>query len=268
MRQQIITPSSWPIRYRDADYDRIAPQRHPFSTPLIKREALTPVQSTGKQFADNVAGSTGLTLTLNGVTAGNLLIITASVVESSGTAIPAPTNYTAAENPAGTQFVGDPGFCLVGIFFRENVGSGTHAPQLTCAGTGNYFTGCLSEWAITGTGNLDVHTNNGAITGTSGNTGTTGTTTQASELVIAVINCDNATSTVTALSTPASSGYTSLASEPTDSTHAAAEHSYKTLAATGTQTASWTWTALAAYNAAIATFKIPSTDTLFAQSVF
>lgn len=212
---------------------------------------MTPVQSTGKVLA---SPGNSVTCTLNGVTAGNLLVLTVGVAQAGTTAaLAAPAGWSTAEAPTGFTFSGDGFSQVVAIFYKENATAGTNSP--TVSASSSYFTACLSEWAITGTGNLDVHTNNGATTGTSGNTGTTGTTAQTDELVIAVISADNGNNT-TNLSTPASSGYTSLAAQTDDAADDPAEMSYKTLSATGTQIASWTWTNSSAYSAAIATFKI------------
>lgn len=209
------------------------------------------VQSTGAIFNDYASTHTGQ---ITGVTAGNLIVLTVALSASDMTAVPTSSGWSVAENPSG--HTGGGGYNpVVGIFYKAAAASGTHTFSFSTS-TGAYSTCCISEWSSTNATPLDAHANNGVnTTGTSGNSGTTGSTAQAVEVALCVICPDNG-SNVNTLSTPAASGWTSLAAVTTEEgTHNCSDHSYKILASTGTQVGSWTWVNNAGYTAAIATFK-------------
>jgi hypothetical protein len=231
----------------------ITPQRIPIAAAGGGGGSISLVQSSGAIIQDSISNVTG---SLTSVTAGNLVVLTIALASSDSIAIPTPTGWSVAEAPTASLASGDPNYKpIVGIFYKAAAASGTHS-FTTTRSAGAFAISNISEWNITQASPLDVHTNSkdGGSGATSGNTGTTGTTAQASELAIVVIDPENGANT-SSLSTPPSSGYTSLAYSADDNTHNACSHGYKILAATGTQVGSWTWSNSSGWCAAIATFK-------------
>lgn len=201
-----------------------------------------------------VDSGTSIAPTIGTVTAGNLVVAMFWVADGTGstTALSAPSGWTAAETPTGQL---SNGFGMkVGVFYKQNAASGSHTATLSM-GTGSYSEGIIVEFSgASTTAALGVHTNNKGGTATSGNTGTTGTSTVADAVAVAVIAVDNGVNT-SSLSTPAATGYTSIAVEPNDSFHVPGEASYKILSATGTQSGSWTWTNSSGFCAAVVVFQ-------------
>ena len=223
--------------------------------------AITKVQS--------ISGN-GATITLNGVTAGNLLTLQTSYFRGSGTGAaettPTDTNGTwaVAVAPACAEFSGGSVDVGASIFYCKNAASGTHTvtPQ---ANSGHWQT--LVEWSgMDTTAPLDVstHSETSASAHTSRSTGTTAATAQNDELVL--IGCAVGASgganplgnAGTTFGSPPVSGFTDLKTVNNDLTDIATQHEYKIVAATGTQSATFTWTASEAAMASqgvIATFK-------------
>lgn len=223
--------------------------------------AIALVQKTTQQFYDGV---TTASRTLTGVTAGNLVTATVACVSQPNTsptpALPTPSGWSVAIAPTGSTGIDAyRGQCA--IYYKENASSGSHTIDFSGAAalpTDSYAEITIEEWsgAVT-SGALDVVASSALATpNTSGTSGTTSSTTQADGLAIAV-GCPGGGS-VSALSTPPSSGFTVIDTEPTNSVHTAYDAGYKILAASGTQSASWTWTGDNAWVGVIATFKAAS----------
>lgn len=217
--------------------------------------AIAFVQKSTELFADNASS---ISPSRSGTTAGNEVVLTVSVsnfgTTSPAPAIGAPSGWSTARADSGPTGSGDyrP---TVGIFYKENIAGGTENPTVTTP-SGSYSSASISEYSgLATSSSLDVTQANLASSGTSGNTGTTGTTAQADELVIALIHPEDTIGATSALSTPASSGYTNIDTEAANNVHIAYDANYKIVSSTGTQTASWTWTTSSFYTAAIATFK-------------
>jgi len=141
-------------------------------------------------------------------------------------------------------------------YAKVTTSSGTFTITLSMVGSasGNYYCSDAIEWNnISAATPFDVSTSNSG-SGMSQNTGTTGATAQANELVLVCLSGDGGNPMN--ISTPAATGYTSLAVQQNASAHMGFEASYKTVAATGTQTGTWTTTVTSTWAAGIATFKI------------
>lgn len=101
---------------------------------------------------------------------------------------------------------------------------------------------------------FDQSATNAAGSGTSASVGPTGTTTQANELVFAVFGYQNS-KTFTA-----GTGYTAGTKTETTSTIRGVIAEWKTVSATGTQTADGSWNSSTTYAAVVGTFKEGATD--------
>ena len=212
----------------------------------------TPVQSATPVV---VSAGTSLTIALTGVTAGNCLILTVSYFDNSQGTSAVPTAPTYAGAASGTATTAIAPACLVdggsgghgaAIYFVPNIGTpGTytftvnpynHAGQL-------YAEATLVEWPGLTTTPLDK-TSSASVTtdaGT-GNTGTTSTLTQSNELVVAAMTMLCSAGTTTAnISSPATTGYTSLAVNQDTQNFIGVQHSYKEAGSSSGQIATWTW---------------------------
>ena len=202
-------------------------------------------------------------LTLNGVAAGNLLVAMQSGYRSNTTtAIAVPTD-TGGTFVGGIAGVGALWFSstfavLVGLFYEVNAASGTHTVTFEANALDNKT---LSEFSGMATASvLDVSqaalTSNSDIT--SQVTGTTGTTAQADELIIiALAAAAPSGANPMGLTNPVS-GFTTLQIWDNSLSGLPTFHAYKIVSATGTQSATFNWTAhetnMGAH-AAIAAFK-------------
>lgn len=213
------------------------------------------------QSATVVASTAGASnvVTLTGVTAGSLLVVPVSWAQLTNSTPPTAAGWNVAQNPAGQIFLGSAwvGSC---IFYKENAPSGNNTITIVPSGTAAAMSAGMGEFTTDfKNGALDVGTNAGAVSGTSGNTGTTGSTTYPFELVIAVLGIADAAGTPRAdcgISTPAATSFTSFAVyQNTSTTGIGLEASYKLVSSTGTQSGSWTWTFSSANVGTIATFK-------------
>lgn len=208
--------------------------------------------------SNNGYGVTTVSVTLNGTVAGNLAVMTVTNVQGSTTACTPPAGWSTAIAPAGVTngAFGAPFATGAAIFYKENLAGGTltATPGLQ---SGSAADVTISEWSGYATSSsIDKTASNSATTGTSGNTGTTAATTVANELVIAVLAEGGLNSSgANGITTPASSGYTSLYTTQNGNQRTPTQVSYKEVTGTGTQTASWTWTSPSEYQAVIATFK-------------
>jgi len=203
-------------------------------------------------------------LTLNGVVSGNTLIAEQSSFRNTGTttaiAVPTDTNGTFVGSIAGTGAlcIGSIRASIVGVFYAVNAASGTHTLTFEANPSSNQT---LSEFSGMATASvLDVSatakTENSDIT--SQVTGTTGTTAQNDELIIIALSLAAPDGSADVTFTDPVSGFTTLQKVPNDLTDIATFHAYKIVAATGTQAATFNWTAhetnMGAH-AAIAAFK-------------
>ena len=204
-------------------------------------------------------------LTLNGVAAGNLLIAWQSIFRATSTqaAVGTPTDSVGAN--FSVAIAGVPAFLFssswdvgVGIFYKQNAESGTHTVTPEAASNDH---GTLSEFSgMSTTGALDVSiaakTEN--TSHTSRTTGTTGTTAQADELICIGHSLGGFNGAVDVGYTDPVSGFTTVQKVINDASDLAMFHAYKIASATGTQSATFNWTATEttiSSHAAIATFK-------------
>lgn len=216
----------------------------------------------------------GATIVLNGVVAGNWLSLQTGWLRTTSTglaeATPTDSNGTflvgRADTPAA-QGTDDAG---VSIFYIQNAASGTHTatPQVNTATRMTYseFSGLATS------GTLDVGasgtTNNTAHT--SRTTGTTAATAQADELILICLVIDAATGVADVGYTDPVSTFTTLHKFIPSNVDISIFQAFKVVSATGTQTATFNWTASEATmssQAAIATFKAAAAaDTLIGQA--
>jgi hypothetical protein len=218
------------------------------------------VQKTAAQSNTSTAVAT-----LTGVTAGNALILIVSYSNAGGTAATSANvassgdTWQTAVAPALNSNYGTGN----AIFYVKNVGSGTHAVTFTNPSASSPIqTLELAEFSgVDTTAPFDVSASSttGASNVTSANSGTTASTAIADELVVSGITCINFGGAIS-ISNPATTGYSSLdIQDPYSPGFLTTQSSYKIVAATGTQVASWSWSGARAADAAIATFKLAAT---------
>lgn len=216
------------------------------------------VQKTVQQFYNGV---TIASRTITGVTAGNLLTATvacASVANTSPVpALPTPTGWTAAIAPTGSTGI-DAYRGICAIYYKENAASGSHTIDFSGGAalpTDSYAEITIEEWSgIVTAGALDVVSNSALATPqTAGTSGTTAATAVATSVHIAVGVPGGGSQS--ALSSPATTGYTAIDTSASNAVNTAYDASYKILSATGAQTASWTWTGNGAWCGVGAVFK-------------
>lgn len=218
-----------------------------------------------------MTAATQLQITLNGVTAGSLLVLCVSYIDTAQGSSATPAAATdsngtvaAAQAPACMHTAAgvDGGAC---IYYVKNAAAGTHTFTFNPFAHGGalYANATLDEWSGIDTiapldKNPTATTNSAAASTTGDNTGTTATLSQANELVYAVLSLMCTTGLASAgISTPASSGYTSRTVDQATNTSVGTEISYKEVAATTAVSGAWTWTAdasMVGYQAVIATF--------------
>ena len=213
-------------------------------------------------FVQSVTG-TGATLVLNGVAAGNFLVMWDTYFRGTSTglgeAIPTDSNGTFLKARGDAPSILSSTDTGVGIFYEENAASGTHTvtPEANSAHVTTLaeFSGLVASSSIDAT----VTSGTGSGTGLSQATGTTPATAQAVELSIIAfgMGTTGVGSSNVALTDPVTS-YTTLQVVQDDSTSIATQHAYQILSATGTQSAAFNWTHSESgqfWEAAIATFK-------------
>lgn len=206
----------------------------------------------------------GATIALTSVVSGALLTLQTSFYRAigshAGEATPTDTQGTWSVGVTSVPALFNSGTDDVGssIFYQANVASGTHTvtPQVQ---TSKHRT--LTEWAsVLTTSPFDVaatakieSTNH-----TSQATGTTGTTAQANEMVLIGLAFGALTGTTNVGFTDPVSGFTTLQTVSNSASDLATFHAWQTISATGTQSATFNWTAGEAgesTQACIATFK-------------
>lgn len=213
-----------------------------------------------------VDNTTGLgTCQLTGVAANNSLALLISMggggAGAAGNAAPSPPTDTGgsgwqlAVGPVSVKGAGAP-TTQAAIYYKLGASAGTHSLSMTLpAGTFCHWT--FVEFPVASA--LDVTTSNSGTTSvTTGNTGTTGSTTQASEAILVALSAEALSGLPAAAFSDPPTTYTSLSAEQVTNAHEGAEHAYKEVAATGTQSATWTWTSGAedVWMGVIATFKL------------
>lgn len=243
-------------------------RRHPnagLGLLLVLSLLLSPIASAWATIT-NVQSTTSATtsITLNGVAAGNTLVLLVGWYRDTGTdaVFPTPTDsngtVAVATSPAPADDSLNAHDMGAAIFYVTNANAGTHT--FTLNAVNNHAT--LVEFSNMAVASFDVAANartQGSSSATSQVTGTTASTAQASELV--VIACSLAATsggTSDVGWTDPVSGFTTLQKTINISTDLPVLHAWKEVSATGTQAATFTWTtgnATGFMQAAIATFK-------------
>jgi hypothetical protein len=194
------------------------------------------------------------TVTITGVTAGNLLTVqfigaaapvaTQSLADSNGTVTP-------AANPNNVDGV------YAGIYYVPNANSGSHTFTLTTnVNASGELIAC--EW----TGVVASSPADAANSSSGTSTGATAslTTTNANDLVIAVV-ANSSGSATTGITDPPTN-YTSIYVQQDGSTLDAGETAFRNLSSSGAQSIAWTWTAGSLkYFWAAASFKLSAGST-------
>lgn len=217
--------------------------------------AIAFVQKSAQVFVDN---GTSITPSLAGTTAGNFVVLTVYNMDFSTTspqpALAAPAGWLTAVAPVSA--LGPDEFKpTVGIFYKENIAGGVESGTVNL-GSSSYAMAAITEFSgVAKSSSLDVVASSVLVAATSGTSGTTAATSLATSLAIAAGCSQNGLGTLNNYSSPATVGYTSIYNFIGGGGHASGDHSYKILAATGAQTASWTWTESAYFSGAIAVFK-------------
>jgi hypothetical protein len=200
-------------------------------------------------------------LVLNNVVAGNALVCWQSMYRASGSgAVTVPTDsagtFTGGIAGAGAVFNASEGIA-VGLFYEANAAAGTHTVTPESATIDH---GTLSEFSGMATsGLLDVSatakTENATVTSQA--TGTTGTTAQDDELIAIGMAIGHTAGVADIGWTDPVTGFTTLFTFANTSTDVGTFHAYKIVSATGTQSATFSWSdsEVGSEHAAIATFK-------------
>lgn len=224
--------------------------------------AIAFVQTTARFTASAASSVVSGTLT---TTAGNTGAPTVSTWIASGSVAPTVTDSkgnTATIDQSTADGRGKPR-ASEGSIPLTSAGA-SHSWTINFA-AGTYCEGNVSEFSGLTTTPFDVSAGNQYNTspGTTSLAVTTATTTQADELVIACIVTNN-NDTTTNVSDPPT-GYTSIGVRSDDTVTIGYEAAYKIVSATGAQTATWTFDALALGDlggaAVVATYKAATTDT-------
>ena len=210
------------------------------------------VQKSTELFADNAAS---IAPSLSGCTAGNhvAMLVAQSIQNTNGT-LAAPSGWSSAiATTAGGALAFRPN---IAIFYKENISSGVHSGTVTLNNTGSYAAATIVETSgIALTSSLGPTSTNTTDTATltSGGSGTTATTTTTG-IAFAIGHAEDGVGSTAAFSSPATTGYTVVDTEATNSVHIAYDSSYKILSSTGTQSANWTWTTNSAFHGGVAVF--------------
>ena len=191
------------------------------------------------------ATSNGATIALTSVASGNSLILCDSYFRATSTGVgetvPTDTQGTWSIASNGVPGAGSGFDSGSGIFYQNNVASGTHTvtPQ-----SNSSHNATLSEWSGLSTTSFDVaanaRTNSGSFT--SQVTGTTAATAQADEVVLIALGLAAFTGVADVGFTDPVSGFTTIQRVSNDASDIATFHAYKIVAATGTQAATFNWT--------------------------
>lgn len=213
----------------------------------------TVVQSTGAQSFGGVASASK---SITGVTAGNAVLCLAALADPTTTrnktAVPTPSGgWSVAIAPTGPDNT-NAYMPQLAVFYKLNASSGTHTADFTTLPAGSFIALDLVELsALPTSGALDVTASAISPTNTTVSSGTvtTATTTRADGIAIAMGGVGGA-SGASAMSSPPTTGYTSLAIDTT-----AYSFGYKLLSALGTQSGGFTWTGSSDFQGVLAVFK-------------
>lgn len=213
--------------------------------------------------AQAVTGN-GATLTLNSVVAANFIAFISSFYRNATTgaveATPTDTNGTYAVAIAPTPALFNSSTADVGasVFYMENAAAGTHVSTPESATTKHRTMIEFSGVATSGTKDQATSGASAATDHTSRTTGTTGATTQADELIIIAHGMAAFNGAADVGYTDPVTGFTTEQKVLNDASDLAMFHAWENVAATGTQAATFNWTAHEAVMsslAVIATFK-------------
>ena len=213
------------------------------------------------------SNAASLAVTITGVMAGNCLTFSVSYADLTNVfaspATPTDSNGSVSVAIAPNQVFGGGARSGACIYYVPNCNSGSHTITFNPGGGGSglYAEASLVEWSGLTTAPLDKSTSNdqpSAASTTTTNTGTTSALSQSNELVVAALCLNAATGLANAgISTPATTGYTSIFVNQGTLSNVGAEHSYKEAGSTAGQIATWTYTSdssMATTQAVIATF--------------
>lgn len=217
------------------------------------------VQSSGLKQTDNFASGPTYNAASN-FTAGNTVIITL-VHYGAGT-----TNRVTGITVSGTAAVKDSEVSDSGntnhceIWRATNIAGGSTTVAITVtAGSGQYLSCGFEEWDnITTSSPLDQIGSTGNTTSSSPSVTSASATTQADEVVYAAF-LDYVGTNWTSSTPPGS--YTESWEEPNGTAHEAGSAAYRVVAATGSQTATFTTGSSMSWIAVMATYKLGSDTT-------
>lgn len=207
-------------------------------------------------------GSGTIASSVGTVTIGNYVvcIVATNCGFVTGTTFTTPAGWSVAVANAlsGSQTY-RPG---VLIFYKVSAAGGTETCTLTLLGTDAYaYSQCIELSGVTGFDSAaSIGTDNANGTATTDTVTSPSATAVADSIVFAVSSAETGSGGTAAHSSPASLngstiGVTSIGTNANDTTTIAYDASRKSLAATATPSAAWTWTGASRYNAAIAVFS-------------
>lgn len=208
--------------------------------------AIAFVQSTGKQTGDNI---TTKTITLNGVVAGNHIIVTVSGYSGNDsndkmTVTDGDGKYTCC---AKSRKVSDN---ISTIWLLVAATAGTHSIVIDMKAAASYVSCAAVEFSSSSALSLDVNANDLGTSTTPGSTSPI-TTRHADELIVGVCAATNNQASITVEVT---SPVWNTIYEELSSAHIPGEADYKIVSATGTYAANWTLASSSGWTAVVATF--------------
>lgn len=214
------------------------------------------------------ATSATATVVLNGVAAGNLLVVLDTYFRSTSTGAvdgtPTDSNGTFSVACNDTPIAAFGGFDIgVAIFYQQNTASGTHTvtPQANTDHNTTLmeFSGIVTSGAFVAGSKSSG--GNGNFAGTSISTGSTATAASAGDIAIIGFAAGATTGTANMGLTDPVSGFTTVYVQNNTSSGLGTMHSYRALGSGGTQSATFNWTDSETQQfvmAAIATFVASS----------
>lgn len=205
------------------------------------------------------SGVTTQTTTLTGVTSGNLLVVICHWVMNAASGNPTidatSTGWQQAVQAGPVVTTNSAWINGTSIFYLANAGAGSNSLKLNWASTARMRTIMCEVSGAATSGVVDKTSTNTSTSATTLST-TTAATTWATEISFAACSASAFTGNSAIGLTDPPTGYISIAVNQDTNTYAATECAYLIVSATGTQTASWSFSAGAAeMTVAIATFK-------------
>ncbi|MDE2101732.1 MAG: hypothetical protein KGL39_31085 [Patescibacteria group bacterium] len=218
---------------------------------------------TKVQSATGGSASVGssVTVTLTGVTAGNLIVVIRSAWNNNGAAGAAPTDSngtvgTAVNEGVTTAFGG---YSQTSVYYVASANAGTHTFTFTTAsGSPVHVTAAEYNYGTGYTYAADqaALNTNAASPVASGTTAALATT---FDLAVAAVAIPGSTGATNAAITDPPSGFTSLFAQQNTASDLGTEHCYAALSSSSAVSTSWSYTSDTINNtAAIATFKATS----------